>query len=219
MDHESEVIKQQMEQTRASLAEKLDTLEEHLASTVRNTTEAVAETVEAVKGAVEGTVNTVTESVETVKETVAETFDFNRQMQERPWLMMGGGVVVGFLGARLLESGLTEMSRQSARMPAPAGAMPAPQGQGNGRSLGLSSDTWSRLGEAFAPALHRLQELALGVGVSTVGRMVLENVPESLRGEVEKVINEVTTAVGGQQVPDYLHQNPAQARASQGPPR
>jgi len=126
MDHESEVIKQQMEQTRASLAEKLETLEDHVTSTVRSTTEAVTGTVEAVKetvestvdsvkGAVENTVSSVSESVENVKESVAETFDLNRQIHQHPWLVLGGGVLAGYLGGCLLSRGASAASNAATR--------------------------------------------------------------------------------------------------------
>jgi ElaB/YqjD/DUF883 family membrane-anchored ribosome-binding protein len=113
MDNETEVILEQMEGTRASLAQKLETLENQVVGTIQDATSTVAETVQQVKEAVTGTVETVKETVEgtveTVKgtvegtvETVKETLDLRRQAQNHPWLMFGGSFAVGFVAGRLL---------------------------------------------------------------------------------------------------------------------
>jgi ElaB/YqjD/DUF883 family membrane-anchored ribosome-binding protein len=219
MDNEAEVIKQQMEETRSSLAEKLEALEEKVASTVQSTTEAVSGTVENVKEAVEDTIDTVSESVEHVK----EAFDLGRQVQEHPWLMMGGAVVAGYVGACLLERSASEVSREMAQPSMPS----QPESTGNGwrrPAAGPSAPgLLDRLAESLAPALDKVKGLALGVTTGVVGRMILESIPEELRGEVEGVINEVTQSLGGTPMPNFLHpqepQNPAQARASAPPPR
>lgn len=114
MDHEAEVIKEQMEGTRASLAQKLETLENQVVGTIQETTSTVSETVQQVKEAVTGTVETVKDTVEgtvdsvkgTVQdtvETVKETFDLRRQVQRHPWLMFGGAFATGFVAARLMQ--------------------------------------------------------------------------------------------------------------------
>jgi len=220
-----------MEQTRSALAEKLETLEEHVTSSVRNTTQAVTGTVEAVKeavedtvdsvkGAVKDTVDSVSESVETVK----EAFDLNRQMQEHPWLMLGGGVAVGYLGCCLLKTGMREVSRVAASSAPSTPSIPfTSESRGDGRDR-LSSEkpepsTWDKLAETFGPTADKIKGLALGAAASLAGRMILESVPETLRGEVEQVIDEFTHALGGKSVPGFLHPTPAQARASAPPPR
>ena len=68
-----DVIREQMEDTRTSLTEKLETLESQVASTVQGATTNVAETVEAVKETVEAVKDTVQQTVTTVKESVEET--------------------------------------------------------------------------------------------------------------------------------------------------
>lgn len=226
MDQESEVIKQQIEQTRSSLAEKLEALEEKVATTVTATTEAVSDTVENVKDAVEGTIDTVSESVEQVK----EAFDLSKQVEAHPWLMVGGAVAVGYLGARLLETGVSQVSRELSTPPSPSqpasqGWHPANAGQ---PAAPAQPSLFDRLTESLvptlAPAMDKLKELAFGATAGLVGRMVLESVPEALRGEVEQVINEFTRSLGGKPIPEFLHpkeepMNPAQARASAPPPR
>jgi len=244
MDHEAEVIKQQMEQTRSALAEKLETLEEHVAATVRSTTDAVSDTVEAVKGAVEGTVHSVENSVEAVKETVSEsvetvkeTFNLSRQMEERPWVMMGGGVVVGYLAGCLLQNGMRGMSAAShwghSSVAPPPTATPstatasssAQESYGNDRSWFSSSSsfapsapsgpsTWDKLSEALGPTADKVKGMAIGAAAGLVGNMILEAVPANLRRDVEQVINEFTQALGGKPMPDFLHGDWAQSRSS-----
>src|SRR5947209_887484 len=132
-------IEHELDETRADLADKLAQLSDKITGTVEtveetveNVTEKAAETVEAVKETVAGTVESVKESVETVRETVSgtvenvkesvstafenvrETFNLQRQMQERPWLVLGGAVAVGFIGGKLVDA-FTASGRPSFR--------------------------------------------------------------------------------------------------------
>jgi len=113
MDNETEVILEQMEGTRSSLAAKVEKLENQVVGTIQEATttvaetvqqvkEAVTDTVEAVKGTVEGTVETVKDTVQGTVESVKETFDLRRQVENHPWLMFGGSFAVGFLTSRFL---------------------------------------------------------------------------------------------------------------------
>jgi ElaB/YqjD/DUF883 family membrane-anchored ribosome-binding protein len=98
MDNEQEIIRQQMEDTRTALKEKLETLEHQVVDTVQGATEAVSDTVETVKE----TVETVKETVEETVENVKETFNLAKHVQEHPWPAFACATVVGFLGGRLL---------------------------------------------------------------------------------------------------------------------
>jgi ElaB/YqjD/DUF883 family membrane-anchored ribosome-binding protein len=258
MDHEAEVIKQQMEQTRSALVEKLETLEEQVASTVRSTTEAVSDTVEAVKGAVEGTVHSVENSVEAVKETfsesvesVKETFNLSRQVEQRPWMMMGGGVVVGYLAGCLLQ-GASHKASAAVSHWSPSSVAPPPtaspstatssssphESYGNERgwfssasssfapsesaaapAAPASPSTWDRLSETLGPTAEKVKGMAIGAAAGLIGNLILQSVPQNLRGEVEQVINEFTTAMGGKPMPDFLHGNWSQSRSPGGSAR
>ena len=83
-DDELEVIRERMEETRSSLADKVDALENTIMGTVESATHSVAETVETVKEKVEGTV-----------ETVKEAFNLRRHIERHPWLAMGVSVATG----------------------------------------------------------------------------------------------------------------------------
>jgi len=127
---EREVIRQQMEETRAALTDKLETLEHQVVDTVQGATTAVQETVATVKDAVQETVETVKGSVQETVETVKETFDLNRQVDRHPWLMFGGAVAVGYLGGRLLTS---EEVGAASPFAYPAAGASAPQPNGGQR--------------------------------------------------------------------------------------
>lgn len=122
MDNPPEVIRQQMEETRASLQDKLEVLEQQVINTVQDasqTVENVKDTMEAVKDTVQGTAETVKETVQDTVQSVKDTLSIDRQVREHPWAMLAGAAVVGFLGGRLLQR-LTAIPSQPLPQPAPA---------------------------------------------------------------------------------------------------
>jgi ElaB/YqjD/DUF883 family membrane-anchored ribosome-binding protein len=206
MDNETEVIKQQMLETRTSLSEKLEKLEEQVTSTVRNTTEAVTETAEAVKGAVENTVNAVKGTVEDTVETVKESFNLTHQMEAHPWLMLGGAVVVGYFAASLLERGASavESTVSSAThnfSPSRPADMPALSSTGRTpREEQCGSGVWDKVVQAFKPTLDKLEQLAIGAATGVVSNMIVNAAPEALRSELKPMFEELTRSLGGKTV-------------------
>jgi ElaB/YqjD/DUF883 family membrane-anchored ribosome-binding protein len=115
LEQSIEETRQDIEDKRASMSEKLELLEERVRDTleetrsavegiVENVKETVDETVDAVKETVEGARSTVDNLVENVKGTMDDTatmvkksFDLYYQVDQRPWLMIGGSVLVGYL--------------------------------------------------------------------------------------------------------------------------
>jgi ElaB/YqjD/DUF883 family membrane-anchored ribosome-binding protein len=75
-----------IEDTRAAMTEKLDILEARVRETVEGAQSSVEEIVETVK-------DTVGETVETVKRTL----DLPYQVDQHPWLMVGGATLAGYL--------------------------------------------------------------------------------------------------------------------------
>ena len=115
-----EETRHDIEETRASMNEKLELLEERVRDTLEETRTAVGDIVDNVKGTVEDTVGAVKETVdgakstvenivENVKETMDDTvtkvkrsFDLRYQVEQNPWLMVGGAVVVGSILGSLI---------------------------------------------------------------------------------------------------------------------
>jgi ElaB/YqjD/DUF883 family membrane-anchored ribosome-binding protein len=212
MDNETEVIRQQIEGTRAALTEKLETLEDHVVETMHEATTAVGETVETVKETVEETVGTVKETVEETVETVKETFDLRLQVQRHPWAMVGGSVAVGFALGRVLgriegESGPAlsgrdrdqpaagpaawrgselEQTMLQSRTPAPA---PAP-----GQNL------LGGVANKFGSELARLKGLAIGATLSMLRDVLTQSAPDPLRGRLKEVMDDVTVKLGGEPI-------------------
>ncbi len=213
MADQSEMIREQMQDTRKDLADKLEKLEEKITGTVEtvsSTAEAVTETVETVKDSVQDTVQAVTEgvgnTVETVKEGVRSLFDIRSHVHNHPWLMMGGSVLVGFLGGRLLSPRATREARPAgaptyapAYHPAAFASTEERGRQAEGQGREVEEEGWlSKLGEQFGDQLGRLKGLALGTTLGVVRDMVSQWVPDSLRRDVTEIVNGFTSNLGGQ---------------------
>src|SRR5262245_24400559 len=97
MPDEPEMIRQQMEETRSALTEKLETLEHQVIGTVAEANTAVADTVDNVKEAVQDTVEVVKETVQETVESVKQTLDISVQMDRHPWLFLGASVAAGYV--------------------------------------------------------------------------------------------------------------------------
>jgi ElaB/YqjD/DUF883 family membrane-anchored ribosome-binding protein len=206
MEDEAEVIKHQMEETRTSLSEKLEALEQKVVSTVNETTGAISETVETVKDTVQGTIAAVNDTVENTICSVKETFDLHHQMEAHPWAMLAGSVAVGYLAGQLVFPAASgRMDRRAEptgngrerrfNYPEASAVTAAPQAASS--AGGLTSSFLSSLGEALAPALDTLKGLAIGATANVLGDMLVNAVPQQFKGELCQAIDEITTQLGG----------------------
>jgi ElaB/YqjD/DUF883 family membrane-anchored ribosome-binding protein len=202
MENEPEVIRQQMEDTRTALTEKLENLEEQVVARVRNTTDSVNETVENVKEAVENTVQTVSNTVDRTVESVKETFDVRRQFEQRPWLMLGGAVLVGYIGGRLLDRMVSPVPTTNGYYPE---LSPEPAASHYQAQPAPAKPSWGEeVVEHMKPALSKLGQLAIGVTTGIIGEMVREQIPEALQKDVGEIIDEVTRSLGGKPLHGFL---------------
>lgn len=94
MEEHPEVMRQRIEETKAGLTDKIDTLENRFGGTVETVANMVENTVDAVQ-------------------SVGEIFDIPLQVRRRPWTMVGGSVAVGFLIGRLLDGPQPAAARSS----------------------------------------------------------------------------------------------------------
>jgi ElaB/YqjD/DUF883 family membrane-anchored ribosome-binding protein len=206
VDDELDDIRHQMEETRASLADKLEALEGQLRGTVEGATNTVSDTVESVK-----------ETVETVKESL----DVTRHVQKRPWLAVGGAVAVGYLVGYVIvpKRRKTAGSRPKALPPASSGS-PAPAGARRGHN-GHNGHPRNGAGRhaAVAPApvrpaprkeqdgplqeaLKKLSGLAVGGLMGVLRRMVSQVVPEAYAPDATRLVDQVTDKLGGKPLPE-----------------
>jgi len=227
------VIMGEMEDTRKDLAEKLESLEKKVAGTVETVTgtvQTVENTVENVKESIQETVASVTDTVQNtvqaVEDTVSSTvssvksfFDVSYQVDRHPWFVMGGSVLIGYLGGWLL----TPRSRRTYEAsPARPTYTPTPPADHNGAGYAASpppaapaarepeqtaktSESWlSRLGERLAPEVDKLKGLAVGTLFSVARDLVSRFLPDALKDQVTEVINNFTTDLGGKVIRDPL---------------
>jgi len=218
MDHEpEEVIKQQMLETRASLTEKLETLEQQVVGTVHSATTAVTDTVESVKGAVQQTVELAKASVHDTVEAVKDTFDLSRQVREHPWAMVGGSVTVGFAAGcllsratastreRLPNGGVPTLSTLTPRFEAErdGGARHRMAEQTRSTSAdagGAHQGVLGDLGQRFDTEIHKLKGLALGTILGVVRDMITNSAPPQVGSELAEIIDSATVKLGGQPI-------------------
>jgi ElaB/YqjD/DUF883 family membrane-anchored ribosome-binding protein len=209
-----EVIRSQIEETRSSLTEKLETLEQEVKETVVEARTAVTETVETVKETVENTVEAVKETVQGTVETVKHTFDLPGHVDRHPWAMVGGSLLAGFVVGGFLPrprigwSGPTrdrgresflrsapgaeaEGFREPSR-PAESVSWPEAAPKSSERSL-LGS-----LNDTFGSEITKLKGLAIGAALGLVRDAVVPSLPPTLTPRVREVIDSITTKLGGE---------------------
>jgi len=234
-----------MEETRSDLTDKLSALEAQVNTTVQATTDAVQSTTDAVTGTVEsvketvenvsdklhetvaGVTESVQQAVEDVKESVgetvksvAETFNLKLQAERHPWVVFGGAVTVGCVGALLLGGSRQRSApassswRRSSQGQETGGKTKTPNGQAQSQQ---SSDAgqgwlWDKLGS--------FKGLAVGAMMGVVRDLVARAVPENLKERVSEEMDKLTKSVGGEPIQGALlsenqdnssEQQPAQA--------
>jgi ElaB/YqjD/DUF883 family membrane-anchored ribosome-binding protein len=215
MENETEMIREQMLETRTALTEKLENLEEQVTAKVKGTTDSIAETVESVKEAVENTAHTVERTFENTVESVKDTFDLSRHFEEHPWVMLGGAVLVGFIGGRILDRA-TAPPQMTAN-----GISPEPRYETAPSSYQAASSRtepgWgAEVVHALRPAMAKLGQLAIGVTTGIIGEMVREQLPDTLKKDVGEAIDDITVALGGKPLHGFMAQEESTNRQSAG---
>jgi len=220
VDNELEVIRDQMEETRTSLADKLETLEAQVRDTVQSATEAVASTVENVKETVQETVGTVQETVSSTVESVKSTVDAvsdtvstaagkldpRQYVESNPWAAVGAAVGVGFLGGLLVGGSSSSSSSHAAQQPRwtpappppPSPAPPASSASPGGSSglLDAAKGLLSSNGP-FGDAISKIEGLAVGTLMGYLREMVSTSAPEMWKKDLAGVLDNITTKLGG----------------------
>lgn len=204
MDQEPDVIREQIDETRSALTDKLETLEEQ-----------VRETVQSAKATVEGTLENVKSSVQETVQTVKRTFDLPYQVDRHPWAMLGGSFLAGLALGKWLEgrqdqvrdypsygSAVGELPRAPAvsetapryepdfsRTPAysPSAAQPSKPG------------VLGRLLHQFDDEIEQVKGVAIGALMGVVRDLVKQSLPK-LAPQIEEVMNSATSKLGGRPV-------------------
>lgn len=133
--------------------------------------ERVRETVEDMRSAVEDIVENVKDTVDTTVETVRRTFDVHHQVEQHPWLLVGGATVVGYLFGSLSsgrssspvstdDAGLSRTGTTAASFRESSARPPRRQGRGSG------------VRDRFKDEIALIEGAVIGAVISTLGDMV-----------------------------------------------
>jgi len=198
-----ELTKRQMEETRESLAAKLDTLESKVVQTVEGATQAVntvkstvENTVETVKDTVEGTVSGIRESVQDTVDSVKGVFDLKAHVCQHPWMMLGGSMAVGFLGGMLFPASEEH---------APEAAM-AKSSHSNGHGNGHGPKTAKRhersappehgwlhsLIEKVEPEIDLIKNMAIGTLVTMAEGWLAPSIPKVIQPQFREMMEDIS---------------------------
>jgi ElaB/YqjD/DUF883 family membrane-anchored ribosome-binding protein len=184
-------------ETRSSLADKLEALENRVTDTVETAQAAVEESVEAVR----------------------RTLDLKYQVGQRPWVMVGSlvaaGSVVGYFISRRLASPTVRPDRDGARRSAPRVVVdgepcPRPATEGalalpHHRPPGLFAEEW-----------RKLRGLAVGAGMALIRDWLKEEAPQ-FADRIDELMNSATAKLGGEVVRCPLLR-PSESRETPAPP-
>jgi len=204
VDNELEVIRHQMEEKRASLAEKLGALEDEVLDTVHQATAAVSNTVQNVTDAVD----TVKEKVEQTVESVKESLDFRDAIRQHPWTAVGVSFAAGVAGGMFLET--PSLSRGVPRTAHPqttsysTESSPTP---GNGASASSSGLT-SPLGAAGSELLQNIKGMAIGTLLGVLSNVVSDVAPASMKPDLDRMFEDLNTRLGGTKLYDFGSSSP-----------
>lgn len=212
---EHEAIRQEMDETRSSLTDKISMLEQQVVDTVHEASTGVKETVEAVKEAVQDTVQSVKTSMGETVDSVKDTFSVSRQVDKNPWMMMAGSVGAGFLAGYVLNAPSATAVHKAA---APLASTPR-TGNGSGHESIVDAPTFSadrqatpsglasgvaQLSQIFESEIKQLKGLAIGTLAGILRDMVVDTVPEMMRNPLQEVFNDVTVKCGGHTIPGRI---------------
>jgi ElaB/YqjD/DUF883 family membrane-anchored ribosome-binding protein len=203
MDQEPDVIRQQIEETRSSLTDKLETLENQVRGTVEGAKATVQETIASVKSGVQDTVA-----------SVKRTFDLTCQVRQHPWGMIAGSVLAGFVTGTLLHRRPTHhggWGTIAPSRPGQDGAARSEAPRSSGTNLGgalAPPETPSLLGrlyQQFEGEIEQVKEVAIGAAMGLVRDLVKQSLPQ-LAPHIEQVMNSATTKMGGKPIDQPLVQ-------------
>jgi ElaB/YqjD/DUF883 family membrane-anchored ribosome-binding protein len=212
MENEPELIRDQMQETRTALTEKLDTLQQKVADTVESITTPVTETVQTVKEAVSDTVDSVKETFSDTVDSVKETFNLSRQIEQHPWPIMLGSVAAGFMLGRLLPSPVkTARSVGAGLDTVTAGMSEAAKGHNGIQKAAQREEEppakkgmLSGLADAFGGELDKLKGLGVSVGVGLLRDLMAQSAQGEIGGRLKEWMDGLTEKLGGKPLSEPL---------------
>jgi len=203
MAEQTDVIRQQIDETRESLADKLETLEGH----VKDAVGTVTDTIETVKSTVENTVETVKSSLNDTVDSVKETFDLPLQVDRHPWGALGCSLLAGMAAGYLLEPKRQRWMDHPQGIPGMARIVPGYQpdrpAEAGSQSIRAES-TGSRFASSLFGALQgefdKVKLLALGAVLGIARDALKDALPPSLSQNVTEIVDDFTRRLGSEPI-------------------
>jgi ElaB/YqjD/DUF883 family membrane-anchored ribosome-binding protein len=199
-DESPEMIEHRMSETRDSLTQKINALENQVVDTLHNATSTVSGLLDSVKTVVPDTIQGVQDAV---SEQVNTTFNLTKHTREKPWAMVGGAAALGFISGMMLfrrvYAAPTKDGYAASSAPQSAASMPTTSpSAAPSRPVklpGWLDEIVDRLGTKLTEEVRRIGELAVDTASSSLQKTVetslprLFNLPESDAARAERVAN------------------------------
>lgn len=177
VEQSSTEMRHEIDSTRSAMADKLEALETRVIDTVQSAQEVVQDSLQGAKDTVA---------------SVKRTFDIKHQIEQRPWTMMGGCLLAGFLLSYLLPRGRPQSSKtkgEPAENGKYAAAAPAP----------FQTEPPSQPGilEPFRKEIDQVKGIAIGYVMGLVRDSIKDSVPQ-LANKIDELLDGITTKLGGE---------------------
>jgi ElaB/YqjD/DUF883 family membrane-anchored ribosome-binding protein len=203
---DKDVTREQMNETRASLSEQMETLEQRVTDTVSGAADAVTQTVDNVKDAVHDTV-----------ENVKDAFDLRLQVTRHPWVALGGSIALGCLAGYLLTRRDPEQPKANGRsQPAPPESprsVEKPDAVAKAPRFQVEAFVKKPVRDAAPPTpdagwmdgirrhfgaeIDKVQGIAIGAALGVVRDVITHSAPEMFKVGLADVIDGLTVKMGG----------------------
>jgi ElaB/YqjD/DUF883 family membrane-anchored ribosome-binding protein len=193
--HGTEEMRQDIDCTRAAMADKLEALEDRVMGTVQSAQE------------------TVEDSLQLAKDTMAtvkRNFDLKYQVEQHPWAMVGGCFLAGLALGGLFLKGRRRSSQAPQRLaanetPLAEGPRSFAEQPGNGsvasatpRSQSMSVNRPGFL-DQFQEEIDKVKGMAIGYVMGLARDSIKHAVPQ-LAPQIDDVMNSVTKKLGSKPV-------------------
>jgi ElaB/YqjD/DUF883 family membrane-anchored ribosome-binding protein len=189
MTEKLELLGERVQETVEGAQASVEGMVETVKDTVGTTVAAVKQTVEGAQASMEGIVENVKGTVGETVATVQRTFDLHHQMEQHPWLLLGGSVAVGYLlGSG--ENGHTVAVGPAYEPRFSPTSRPAEQSRESSASLPPPQRMRSSIQEQFKDEIATLKSAAVGAVMSTLLAVLKQALPSSMRPRASTKIQE-----------------------------
>jgi len=212
MADELEMIRQQMAQTRAGMAEKLESLEYQIRDDVHTAATKVSDSVDKVMEQIDTTKASISNTVQSIKETCSVT----QQTQKHPWGMMAGAAAVGLISGRLLHGNNSNGSHRDQQITSPPRSVHSdddvPRVHASAESPAViaseerQQDVLAKVLDSFRPEIAILKGMAIGAMFGLLRDVVLRSAPPTLEQQLGTAFDGLTVRLGGQPIRGQVFQ-------------